>query len=243
MLNFLLEFPNKELINQYQDKSSAQAFIKRLLMTLDRINCEKDTNIFIDRQKKIDFINDSNKIDSLNQIRIGYNNINDFLLQYFNENSIKFISNNGSSFDYKVGINEFEKIDAIFNKINIIRSINRNDFRHIEGHPKRLSNKSPFIGGLKNFDNAENLLRSAIGDAKTNKKYLLNIDLKNQNFIIRFEDENFMNQYHCFHIASTISKQIYIADNIGLQKIMNVRQGMPRALKLVYFRNELPKIE
>lgn len=81
-------------------------------------------------------------------------------------------------------------------------------------------------------------LSSAIGDAKTKRNILINIDKNNSDFILRYEDENFMNQYHAYHIVKK-EKNNYIFDQKKINLINNSHKGIPRAYKLILYREKL----
>lgn len=224
--------------NLISDRMSGQLFIKNLLMTLDRIDCERDTETFIDIENKNTFIADYQALESLLDVRIGSYDLETTINQYISSNSIRtFIENPDEAFEEVVLISAFSRVDSLFTQKNQSRVLNRNDFRHCENHPKRIPSKSPLIGGTNGFDNAQEWLPSAIGDSKTQRRILINIDASNQNFIVRFEDENFNNQYHAYHIVKRENGQ-YIADKEELNLIKSSRKGIPRAFKLIEYRTE-----
>lgn len=238
MLSFFVHFPTKtdNIENLISDKKSGEKFVKEILMSLDRINCEKETEIFIDKANKDNFINDYKTLEKLLNIRIGLYDLEVTLQNFITQNSIKLISKIDQIFDFTINLNCFDRIDCIFSELNSQRRINRNDFRHCENHPNyNSSKKSPLIGGLGGFDNAQNLLPSAIGDAKSKRKVLINIDQLNQNFILRFEDENFDNQYHAFHIVKKVNKE-FQEDKEEINILRSSNRGIPRAYKLLKFR-------
>jgi hypothetical protein len=239
MPNFFISFPTKDdnIENFVSNKKDGEAFVREILMTLDRIDCEKDSKIFIDNSNKNDFINDYKALENLLKIRIGSYNLEETLLQYIAQNSIRIIKSNDRIFDYALRVDCFVGVDRICNQKNQGRMLNRNDFRHCENHPNRIHSKSPLIGGIGGFDNAENLLSSAIGDAKAKRKFLINIDRKTQNFIIRFEDENFINQYHAYHIVK-LENNRYNEDLEEINLIKNPHKGIPRAYKLIKYRED-----
>jgi hypothetical protein len=237
MTTFLLHFPTKEdrLENSINTIVDGNKFIKRLFMSIDRIDCENNTEIFIDKNNKDNFIDDYKTLESLLNTRIGSYSIEETILIYLSNNSIKTINQVGNDFDYTFSVVNFGDINNLFSSINNIRLINRSDFRHCENHPNKDINKSPLLGGTNGFDNAENLLYSAIGDKRTNKRYLINIDKSSNDFFIRFEDENWNNQYHAYHIVVNKNGH-YIEDNEEIEKI---KTNLKRAFKLVKFRNDI----
>lgn len=240
MPTFFILFPTKtdKIENLVSDKNAGVEFVKEILMSFDRIDCEKETEIFIDKKNKEDFINDYKTLENLLDIRIGAYDLEGVLLSYITQNSIKLITKTDQNFDYTISLNCFDKIDKIFNKVNSQRRINRNDFRHCENHPNyNPSKKSPLIGGIGGFDNAQNLLPSAIGDAKSKRKLLINRDQLNQNFIIRFEDENFDNQFHAYHIVKGENGK-YREDKEGIDLLKSSNRGIPRAYKLINYREQ-----
>ncbi|MBK8806981.1 MAG: hypothetical protein IPO21_10180 [Bacteroidales bacterium] len=242
MPSFFITFPTKadNIEDIVSNRRDAESFVKELLMTLDRIDCENNAQIFINKENIENFINDYKTLEKLLEIKIGAYNLEDALRSFITHNSIKIISKKDYVFDYYFKLNCFFQIDEIFNCRNQHRQLNRNDFRHCENHPKRISSKSPLIGGLGGFDNAEKLLPSAIGDVRTNRSVLINTDKINQNFIIRFEDENFNNQFHVYHIVKNIANN-YMEDSEKLNQIKNSHKGIPRAYKLITYRNERSK--
>jgi hypothetical protein len=133
-------------------------------------------------------------------------------------------------------MNSFFEIDNIFYSKNQNRKLNRLDFRHCENHPDyNPAKKSPLIGGIGGFENAEKLLPSAVGDAKTKRTILINQDRINNSFFLRYENENFENQYHAFHIVKRENTR-YIEDKEMLLKIKSNRKGIPRAFKIIEYR-------
>ena len=101
----------------------------------------------------------------------------------------------------------FHELEKWFNRERACRKYNYNDFRHIEGHPNyfyyfrngQKIGKSPLLGGLGGQKRAEEILQTAIGDSKEHS-YLINWDFENERYM-RFEDENFKNQYHGYHLV------------------------------------------
>lgn len=238
MPTFFVHFPTKDdnIENLILDKNTGYEFVKEILMSFDRIDCEKETEIFIDKKNKDDFINDFKTLENLLNLRIGSYNLEEALLSFITQNSIKLITKTDQIFDFTINLNCFDRIDCIFSELNSLRRINRNDFRHCENHPSyNPSKKSPLIGGLGGFDNAQNLLPDAIGDAKSKRKILINIDKLNQNFILRFEDENFDNQFHAFHIVKKENGE-YQEDIEEIDILKKSNRGIPRAYKLLKYR-------
>lgn len=242
MAIFFIIFPTAtdKIENLVTDRKSGEGFIKDIIMIFDRLDCEKHIEVFIDIENKKKFIDDFNALVNLMEVKItiGSFDLEDVINNLIFGNAIKFSSN--PYYDYKIEIIDgFQKIDRIFkDEINQSRVLNRNDFRHCENHPNRIPTKSPLIGGIGGFNNAEKWLPSAIGDAKTKKTIVINIDLQNGNFIIRFEDENFNNQYHAYHIVKGKDGN-YTEDNEKLKILENSSKGIPRALKLIKYRNQL----
>lgn len=102
-------------------------------------------------------------------------------------------------------ITSFNEIDEWFIINRLKRNYNHEDNRHIENHPQSLiksHDKCPLIGGLGGKNNAESLLKNAIGD-KDEIKDLINFDYLNDFYIwFEFENENPQNQYHGYHLVS-----------------------------------------
>ena len=208
-------------------------------MSLERIDCEKNTTLFIDIANKNNFIELYKRHEQEISVKIGASRLEEIINIFIQSNSIR-TSSIMQEMDHVISLEQdFITIDNLFNQLNEhVRRFNRGDFRHCENHPQRLHNKSPLIGGVNGFDNAESLLASSIGDIRSKHKYLLNIDHKNKNFIIRYEDENFNNQYHAFHIVKKDNYNQYIVDNDNV-KFLTTKKGLPRALRLINFRKEL----
>ena len=240
MNTFYIVFPTKEdkIEDIFIDRKSGENLIKEMFMVIDRIDCEKNTKIFINRLNKQSFIDDFKVLEELLSVsvKIGRYEVEEMVNNLITNNDIKF-SRPDTPFDQKILIiNNFNEIDLFFKIINESRILNREDYRHCENHPKYDPNKSPLIGGTEGFNNAEQLLSSAIGDSKTRRDILINIDINNQNFIIRFEDENFNNQYHTYHIVKKENGQ-YIADLNNITLIKSKNKGIRRAFDLIQYRN------
>lgn len=238
MTTFLIIFPTKDdnietiIIN----KQLGSDFVKEMLMILDRIDCEKDVEVYIDSENKDKFLEDYRVLEDLMSQRIGLYNLEVALGNFITQNAIRILR--GSNFEPDIQIKligGFTQVDRFFAKKNEDRVLNRIDFRHCENHPDRLHYKSPLIGGTNGFDNANNFLPSAIGDVKTSKNILLNIDVMNNNFILRYEDENFNNQYHSYHIVKRIDDH-YVVDDVQLQQLRFSKKNLRRSLKLIEYR-------
>jgi hypothetical protein len=237
MTKFFVQFPTKSdnIENIIADRNAGNEFIKEIIMSLDRIDCENETEIFIDKKNKDEFVNDYKTLENLLEIRIGSYDLESTLLSFITQNSIKIITKTDQVFDYSIKLNCFAEIDSIFTQLNSPRKINRTDFRHCENHIDYNRQKSPLIGGVRGFDNAQGLLPSAIGDAKSRKKILINRDNQNRGFIIRFEDENFENQYHAYHLVKNVNGQ-YHEDTVEVELLNKTNRGIPRAYKLLKYK-------
>ncbi|WP_295200155.1 hypothetical protein [uncultured Chryseobacterium sp.] len=298
MRNFYLVFPTKtdSIENLLITKLDCIKFWKEIEMTLIRIDCEANTQLFCTQENKNEFIDE---IESLgNLLQIGHYEKEDIFNLWIYEYDIKFkdhrediiykewITKNEQTTDapdYLKGITEnsfinpnqkfeilhfseqinesnlriirddkiscpkffcfdvykgFRGIDENFTKINESRVLNTNDFRHCENHTDYISGKDPLIGGINGFDNAKNFLSSAIGDCKTGKKILVNIDTNNKSFFIRFEDENFNNQFHTFHLVKN-EEGNYIEDFEGVKLSRSKNKGISRAFDLLEYRNNI----
>lgn len=131
---------------------------------------------------------------------------------YISQNPILFIvdctSSNGIVKTIEVPyVTKFVELDKWLIENRLKRNFNLDDNRHIENHPQNKivsHNKSPLIGGLRGKQNAEDLLKNAIGDKKSmsNKLDLMNFDSSNEAYIW-YEDENANNQYHAYHLVTT----------------------------------------
>lgn len=129
--------------------------------------------------------------------------------------------------------NTFSLVDEFFCLINKSRVLNKEDFRHCDNHLDFIFSKSPLIGGVGGFDNAEVWLPSAIGDKRVHD-FLICFD-EAYNRIIRFEDENFNNQFHAFHL---VKQKTYESDIINIEFI---KSQIPRVFQLLEYRDELKK--
>jgi hypothetical protein len=234
MPTFFISFPSKDdnIEKIISNKKEGEAFVKEILMTLDRIDCENNSQIFFDKKNLHAFIEDYKALENLLEIRIGLYTLEDALLNFISQNSIKITQDSNQEYDYRFKIKCFDDVDGIFLSLNKLRILNRTDYRHCENHRNYNPSKSPLIGGIGGFDNAEKLLVSAIGDVKTKKYILINTDKMNQDFIIRFEDEGFRNQYHAFHIVRVVNNQ-YVED---VEKLYQLKQRVPRSYKLIKYR-------
>lgn len=295
MKNFHLVFPikNDSIESVLTTESECETFWKEIEMTLTRIDCEANTQIFCTQENKNEFIDEIEGLGSL--LQIGHYEKEDIFNLWMSEYNIKnknfkddviykqWITENEQTTDAPSHLKEitennfinpsqkfeiihfsnnldinvlrtirddkkdcprffcfnvhkgFKETDEYFTKINSFRELNKNDFRHCENHTDYMGNKDPLIGGTNGFDNAENFLSSAIGDAKTGKKILVNIDINNQSFFIRFEDENFNNQYHAFHLVKKENGS-HIEDLSGVQITRSKNKGIPRAFDLLEYR-------
>lgn len=241
MLTFILIFPTKNdnIENIVTDRQSGKAFVKKMLMILDRIDCEKSTKVYIKKDNKDQFIKDFKALENLLNQKIGSYDLETTLLNFISQNSIRISSGNDFVADEAIKLIEsFSKVDNFFTERNSDRKLNRTDFRHCENHPNYIKNKSPLIGGTNGFDNAEKYLPSAIGDIKTGRNILLNIDIDNQEHIIRYEDENFDNQFHAYHIVKNENGQ-YLQDELGMENLRNSRKNTRRSLILLEYRNTI----
>jgi hypothetical protein len=207
-------------------------------MCLDRIDCEKDSKIYVDLNNKKKFIDDYLSLQDILEVKIGAYDLEETINQFLSNNSVRNLDPK-IEIEKKFNIIEgFNTIDSFFKEKNKSRILNRTDFRHCVNHPKFIKGKSHLIDGLGGFDNAEVFLSSAIGDAKTKRAILINVDKHNNDFILRYEDENFNNRYHAYHIVESVGGK-YIVDTQKLQLINNSRKGIPRAYKLIMYRENL----
>jgi hypothetical protein len=207
-------------------------------MILDRINCEKDTEVYIDLDNKNNFLQDYKTLEHLLEIRIGWHTLEDVINNFIYSNSIK-VKKKNIEIDYSyLLIENFLIIDQLFKDKNSSRILNRNDFRHCENHSQYIPGKSPLIDGINGFDNATVYLSSAIGDDKTKRDIIINIDSTNHDFIIRYEDENFNNQFHAYHMVCNSGGE-YSPDERKIILLRSRNKGIPRAFKLIEYRNSL----
>lgn len=131
-------------------------------------------------------------------------------------------------------VTNFVDLDNWLIENRIKRNFNENDNRHIENHPQNKiasHNKSPLIGGLGGKQNAENLLKNAIGDKRSasNSLDLMNFDTKNDAYIW-YENENADNQYHAYHLVKAITHQ---KDDVAISRVSS------RVLKILDYRKRL----
>ncbi len=239
MTTFLIVFPTKDdrIENIVIDKQSGNNFVKEMMMILDRIDCEKDIEVYINSSNKDKFIDDYKTLEDLINQRIGLYNIEDALRSFITQNAIRILHAENFEPDIYFQIADgFRRVDNIFTERNGNRILNQNDFRHCENHPGYLHHKSPLIGGTAGFANVSELLPSAIGDNKANRGILLNIDTNNSDFIVRYEDENFNNQYHAFHLVKNVNND-YIVDAAKIQLLQSSRKNLKRPLMLVRYRH------
>jgi len=237
MLRFHLTFPVSvdNVENIVFDRATGEMFVRNLIMIFDRIDCEKSTELYIDLEDKNQFFTDYATLEGLLSTRIGTYKFEETINNFIVANSIRPL-NDSVVIDYTFPLLDcFQIIDTMFVELNNARVLNRTDFRHCEGHPLRIPDKSPLIGSINGFDNAASHLSCAIGDAKSGRKILVNVDETNQPFILRYEDENFNNQFHAYHIVRNVGGQYEIdVDEITL--LNGSRKGIPRAMKLIHFR-------
>jgi hypothetical protein len=241
MINFLIHFPTKNdnIENWIIDKQSGSNFAKEMLMIFDRIDCEKDIQALIDHTNLYDFIEDYKTLEDLINQKIGLYNLEELIRNLISQNAIRILHNSSFEPDFHIQILDgFLSVDKIFTENNSDRILNINDFRHCENHRDYLNIKSPLIGGTGGFQNANSLLPSAIGDIKSGRSILLNIDNKNRGFLIRYEDENFNNQYHAFHIVKKY-KRDYVADSDKIKLLLYSRKNFKRPLMLIKYRNSI----
>lgn len=238
MIKFELILPTSEhnIESIITCTKSGEDFVKNLLMILDRINCEKDTEVYIDLNNKKKFLDDYKTLEHLLEIRIGSHTLEDVLNNFIYSNSIKIKKNDIETDRVYLLIGNFLIIDQIFKDKNSSRILNRNDFRHCENHRQYIKGKSPLIGGINGFDNAFFYLSGAIGDAKTSREIVINIDKTNKDFIIRYENENFNNQFHGYHMVNNSGGE-YSADTKKIVLLKSRNKGIPRAFKLIEYRN------
>lgn len=240
MIKFELIFPTSQhnIESIVTCTKSGEDFVRNLLMILDRINCEKDTEVYIDLDNKNKFLDDYKTLEHLLEIRIGWHNLEDVVNNFIYSNSIKIKKKEIEIDNSYLLIENFQIIDQIFKDKNSSRILNRNDFRHCENHHQYLRGKSPLIDGINGFNNATLYLSSAIGDDKTNRDIVINIDNINQDFIIRYENENFNNQFHAYHMVYNSGGK-YSADERKIVLLRSRNKGIPRAFKLIEYRNVL----
>lgn len=295
MRNFHILFPSKDskIEEKFISIEECNTFWKEIEMSIVRIDCEKETQLFYNEQNKNEFIEELESLGEL--LQIGNFEKDEVLNLLFQDNDVKsgnysqnviykkWITENEQTIDceefekdlvenkikkvdedfYILSFNEntfskrikilrdaknacpqifcfnvyygFLEIDTLFSEINSNRKLNKEDFRHCEDHSDFRRDKSPLIGGTQGFKNAERFLNSAIGDSRAGKNILINIDTNNQDFYIRYEDENFNNQYHAFHLVKNQDND-YLVDSEGINISKSVNKGIPRAFHLLQYR-------
>lgn len=157
-----------------------------------------------------------------------------FFNSYFSTNPISIIEDCGQKGRQIIDlqfVENFKQLDEWLIENRTPRKYNMGDNRHIENHPQSLinsHNKSPLLGGLRGKQNAEQLLKNAVGD-KRKTKDLINCDINNNDSFIWFEDENEnpQNQYHGYHLVKAYTHE---NDKKGIAKIPE------RALDILNYR-------
>lgn len=241
MNKFLLVFPTRgdNIENVITNKQQGNDFVKKVVMILERVDCEEGIEVYFELANKRLFLDDYQSLEELMCQRIGLYNLETILNTLVFDSSIKILKQGAVLPENRINlIDSFLEIDAIFTLINSTRTLNQNDFRHCEGHPNHISTKSPLIAGVGGFSNANRLLPSAIGDKRSNRGVLLNLDGANSGHIIRYEDENFNNQYHAFHIVKKIEGK-YVPDELKIELLRNSKKNMKRALRIVEYRGAM----
>jgi hypothetical protein len=223
-LNSILHENNVMAIDEVINSSCRVTVYNSRLGGLD----EKFPFLFLEVVKKNENLNDLDKQIVLNLFN-----------SYYSQNPIMIISDcsysNGPVRCIKVPfVTNFLDLEKWLIENRKKRNFNREDFRHIENHPKSnisSHDKSPLIGGIGGQQNAEDLLENAIGDKRSisNKSDLMNFDSKNEAYIW-YEYENASNQYHGYHLVKAIT---YEKDEIAVGKIPD------RVLKILDYRLNL----
>lgn len=160
-----------------------------------------------------------------------------FFNNYFGHKSISIIEDceqKGKKIIDLPFVENFKQLDEWLIENRTPRKYNMGDNRHVENHPQSLinsHNKSPLIGGIGGKQNAEQLLKKAVGD-KRDKKDLMNCDTKNNDAFIWFEDENEnpQNQYHGYHLVKAYT---YEEDEKEVKKIPE------RVINILEYRKDI----